>query len=175
MAWEFINFEEVDESSGDEIREAKPGNYVLLIVDQQADEANQRQWFVVDIAEGDDAGFYSTDFYKDKPYAHRVMISMKNLGFAKRKLQTISESNPGFDALAALRNPSLFVGKVFGAGVGLEERENKTTGSRYFCHDFFHANMGTAQDARAGKLKVPETVHLEPKADDSDDFTDVPF
>ena len=176
MSWEFIDWGQVDDepAGASEVRDPEAGNMVLRIVDVDSDEANMRLWLVVDVAEGPQAGFYATDFYADKPYAHRLMVSMKNLGFAKRKLQAVSDSNPGFDALAAIRNPRLYVGKVVGAGVGLEERENRTTGKRYMCHDFFHANLGTAADARAGRLKVPEDIRMDGGAADAGS-EDVPF
>lgn len=163
MAWEFIDWGQVDDApaGASDVREPEAGNMVLRVTDVESDEANMRLWLVVDVAEGPQAGFYATEFYADKPYAHRMMVSMKNLGFAKRKLQALTDSNPGFDALAAIRDPRLYVGKLLGAGVGLEERENRTSGKRYWVHDFFHASLGTAADARAGKLKVPEDRPME--------------
>lgn len=152
MAWEWIDLDGVDASEPSGYVPPKPGNYVCVITGHEENEERRQQWLTVDVAEGPCMGMYQDA----EPRRHRILISMKNLGFAKAKLQTISKGNPGFDAAAALRNPDLFVGRFVGLGLGVETSTNLATGKSYTDHDFFHATLGTPEDARAGRLKVPE-------------------
>ena len=176
-----IVWEEVEESKGFESPGA--GDYVLRVVSVEDVPKSEYAWFVIDIAEGDFAGEFSRDFYDGKPYAHRMLLSYKDtaLGMLKRTMGYFNASNPGFDAMAAWNGDlSMFVGRLIGAGVGTEQRESKATGDEYTALDFFNANLGTVDDARAGAIKVPEPVMLEKDEPEQapapqEDYSDIPF
>lgn len=176
-----IVWEEVEESQGFESPGA--GNYVLRVTGVEDVPKSEYAWLVVDIAEGEFEGEFSRDFYAGKPYAHRVLLSYKDsaLGMLKRTMSLFTASNPGFDAMAAWNGDlSMFVGRLVGAGVGTEQRESKATGKEYTALDFFNANLGTVDEARAGAIKVPEPVMLEkdepePAQVPAQDYSDIPF
>lgn len=128
-----INFNEVEASiEGSSYQQLPAGAYVCSItgMDDFADKEYVR--LSVDIVQGEYANYFSDKFYADKPWSHSIVLSYKDsaLGMLKGRLQTITASNPGFDAEAAWNGGALnmFVGKVACVVFRAEEYMDKKTG-----------------------------------------------
>lgn len=95
-----MNWESVEESTPFE----KPpvGGYVAKIVDVEDVPDKEYLNIVYDIAEGEFAGFYSDDFAKKNPWAHRFVRSYKDTakGMFKAFLSRLMDSNRSFDLTA---------------------------------------------------------------------------
>lgn len=156
-----FNFTYIDESAGSRRQDPPAGDYVVKIDHMEDVPTREYVWVVVDIAEGRYAGHYADAEWDS---SHRLLWSYKDTaaGMLKHTLHILSDSNPGFDAEAAWNagDPRVFAGRVFGIGIGREERRAKS-GNTYERLDFFNSNMGTADDARAGKIAVPDFVPLD--------------
>ena len=137
-----------------------PGGYVVKIVDIQPEDEHQRFWIVFDIAEGDDAGFYASEYGIKNPWTHRVLVSYKDtaLGVLKGRFNLLASCNPGFDPEAAFRADAwdLFNGKLFGLIVGAEEYESNTGETRERL-DWFNAKWRNVETIRNGSFRIPET------------------
>lgn len=87
---------------------------------------------VVDVSAGDWKGEFSRSFYDGKDWAHHFILSYKESaqGFLKGRLQAITESNPGFDAEAALfaGKEQMLLGKAVGAVFACEEYWDNAAG-----------------------------------------------
>lgn len=72
-----------------------------------------------DVAEGPFAGTNAGSMY---PPVESLVMEGKGLPYSKYKLECISKSNPGFDAVAAADAGAwdAFTGKVVGLGIGVE-------------------------------------------------------
>lgn len=149
------------------------------------DYVKDKQYVVLiyDIAEGDFAGKYSDDYWKDpaRDYGHRFYLSWKNLGMLKGAITCLEESNPGFDAMAAFEADKwdLFVGKNIGFVIG-EEEYRANDGSVKVRYTLPRAK--SVQDIRDGKFRVPELKKLNDglptdsgAAAAAEDDEDVPF
>lgn len=70
---------------------------------------------VWDVAEGPKKGFFSTDFFANKPFRHcdRLMLEGGGLGFSKHKMRCLADWNPNFNPSAAIDRDETqpFVGK----------------------------------------------------------------
>lgn len=160
-----IKWDDIEESSGGEYEKVEPGAYVVAI--QSVVHKPEREYVEVlyDIVEGKFAGKYSEDFWADKPYAHHVFLSYKPkaLGMLKGRLRMITESNPGFDAMAAFDADQwgLFIGKRFGLVLGEEEYEGNDGNVKTRLTD---VAWKTVQQVHDGDYKVPECKRLKREA-----------
>lgn len=159
---DWLNIEASGEGSFDRL---EPGAYVGTITAMTDEESKQYVRMLFDIAEGKHKGFFSDDFYKDKPWAHQMILSYRDkaLPMLKGRMETINRCNPGFDAMAAFdANLSLFAGKR----VGLVMREEE-----YFDKKSETFKMGSArcfrlcsiEDVASGKYASvkPKTLSAE--------------
>ena len=191
-----INREEYEKAtafSGDDFPRMQAGGYVARIqavrttgTDSQnkhIDYVNDKQYvkLIYDIAEGDFAGRYSDDFWagEDKDYAHCIYLSWKNMNALKGNIASLDESNPGFDAMAALEADKweLFIGKLVGIVLGEEEYvgNNGEIKTR-----FKLPSLRSAQAIRDGRFRVPELDKLPDSErreaeQQPDNYDDVPF
>ena len=129
-----IDLTNIEESVPGEYRRLEPGAYTCTIMKVEDVPSKSYLWVYVDIIQGEFANFFSDDFYKDKPFAHRMCFSYKDdakvLGMLKNRLHVISDCNPGFDAEAAFNagKEQMLVGKAVGVVFREEEYYNKKTG-----------------------------------------------
>lgn len=121
-----INLNNVEEKSiGGGYKRLPAGAYACVVT--KVEDVADREYLSVelDIAAGEFSGYFSDDFYADKPYAHRVVLSYKdaNLGYLKHNLRMFTESNTGFDAEAAVMGgrEDMLVGKAVGCAFREEE------------------------------------------------------
>ena len=88
--------------TGASYRRAKSSNSLML----------ELLW---DVAEGPKKGFFSADFFANKPFRHcdRLMLEGAGMGFSKHKLRCLADWNPGFKPTAAIDRDEAqpFVGK----------------------------------------------------------------
>ncbi len=121
-----IQFDTIAESTGGSYQALPAGNYVCTITAMEDVADREYVRMEVDVAEGEHAGFFKGS---DRPWKHSTCLSYKDaaLGMLKRRLHTISDCNPGFDAMAAFNGGtqalSLFVGKLVGVCFNEEEFE----------------------------------------------------
>ena len=118
---------------------------------------------------------YSREFYEDKDWLHRDYLSWKNVGFLKKKLRAFTESNPGFDALAAFQADKweMFEGKLFGVVLDGEVSTND------YGNDRWTLKVGDVVDAetvRSGKAREPKITDNRLKFEEVTDlYANVPF
>ena len=159
---DWLNIEASGEGSFDRL---EPGAYVGTITAMTDEESKQYVRMLFDIAEGKHKGFFADDFYKDKPWAHQMILSYRDkaLPMLKGRMETINRCNPGFDAMAAFdANLSLFVGKRVGLVMREEEYFDKKTetfkmgSARCF-------RLGSIEDVASGKYAnvKPKTLSAE--------------
>ena len=129
-----INLNSIEEKNlgGGDFPQLKPGAYACKVT-EVIDHADREYLDVLlDICVGEFEGYFSDKFYADKPWSHSIVLSYKDsaLGMLKGRLQTITASNPGFDAEAAWNGGALnmFVGKVVCVVFRAEEYMDKKTG-----------------------------------------------
>lgn len=125
--------------------------------------------------EGEFAGYFDDDYYADKDYAHTFYLSWKNYGALKGVCQAFDESNPGFDAYAAINADAwdMFVGKKVGIVVGEEEYVGNDGSVRT---RLGFPRVKSVQDVRDGRYKVPELKKLpEQQQAAARQYDDVPF
>lgn len=161
-------------ASGGDYERMPAGGYICAIqavrasgVDgygRMVDYVNDKQYvkLIWDIIEGDFAGKYSDDYWSEpeRDYGHQFFMSWKNLGALKNTITCLEESNPGFDAMAALEADQwgLFVGKQMGLVIGEEEyRANDGSIKRRYTLP----RIKSVQDIRDGKFRVPALKKLE--------------
>ena len=139
---------------------------------------------VFDVAEGDCAYMMSDDdFYagEDNDFKHSCWLSWKNMGFLKRIMRVLAESNPGFDPMAAFQADrwDLFVGKLFGAVVDGEVDTNDRGYDRW--RNLSVGEWCTVADIRSGNHREPRiqdnrTAQAPASYGASDPYSaDVPF
>lgn len=186
-------FEAAQESSGGGISQMMPGAYILRIQAVRTEgttrsghwTSDQKQYvqLVYDVAEGEFAGKYSDEYFTDamgrvdadKDYMHVHYLSWKNMGYLKKQLRVLSESNPGFDARAAFEADKweMFVGKLFGAVLDGEVDTNDRG------YDRWRLSVGdivTVQDVRSGNCRDPKVEDKRtPAAPAPSTYDDVPF
>lgn len=163
-----IDWQNVQESAENPASAVESGGYVCGIVKATYETTKKGAKALVivwDIVEGPHKGEFSNEFYKDKDFRHNdyIMLEGNGLSMAKRKLKTISESNPGFDAFGVVADPDTighgepakaFVGKY----IGLVLQERKYT---YNGKDRSEVNVSsykTPDQIRGGEFEVPETI-----------------
>ena len=161
------------------------GGYVCKIVAVEDKPEKSYLSIVYDIAEGDRKGFYSDDWGKEHPVAHRFVASYKDsaLGMFKGRLKAIDESNGTAFADAATDglNENGLVGKLVGLVIGYEEYISDRGEIR---QRSYVKNVLPVEKIRKGEYKVPDLKVLtsapiqEPAGEAPEGFSwgnDVPF
>lgn len=127
-----LNFTNIKESAEGDFPRLEPGAYACSITAVEDLPDKEYLWVLFDIIQGERANYFADDFYRDKPYAHRMCFSYKDtaMSMLKGRLHVITDCNPGFDAEAALNagKEQMLVGKAVGVVFGEEERYNSKTG-----------------------------------------------
>ena len=122
-----VNFSNIAESTEGGFDTLEAGNYICTIVSAKDFPAQHYVRLLINIADGPRKGYFSNDFYANKPWAHNIIMSYKETAqsMLKGRLHVISDCNPGFDAEAAWNgcDPQLFVGKTVGVTFNEEEYE----------------------------------------------------
>lgn len=158
------------------------GAYVARIMSAEYKPEKNYAEVVFDIAEGEHAGFYGDEWGKSHPYAHHFFMSYKDsaLRMTKGRLLAISESNPGFDALAASDADrfDLFTGRL----VGLNLQEEEYRGNDGDVKTRLNVcQVVPVQDVRDGKVQPRSIKKLAAQASVSAataatvSYEDVPF
>lgn len=153
------------EARGDGFERLPAGGYVCRIIAVEDVTASDYLSVVFDIAEGDYKGFYSDDWGKDHPYAHRFFMSYKEtaLGMLKGRLKAIDESNGTEfvkEAVAGLKEQQL-VGKLVGLVIGYEEYNSDRGDKRT---RIYVKSVLSVDKIRNGEFKVPELKKLDAAA-----------
>lgn len=180
-------YDAAEATTNEEYKRMPAGGYVVRIqavrtkdaargIDYIADK--QYVKLIWDVDEGEFAGKFSDDYFagEDKDYAHQLYFSWKNMGAFKSNVWCFEDSNPGFDALAAVDYDrwELFVGKRVGLVLGEEEYmgSDGTVKTR-----FGFPRVKSVKDIHDGKFKVPPLKKLEgaPSQAPTDTYDDVPF
>lgn len=153
-SFDFNNIQETTEGQ----REPLPaGGYVVRIVDMYDVPEKDYVKLVWDIAEGPRAGEFDSQWGRNNEWAHVIYMSYsdKALGFLKGRLKAISESNAGFDAMAAWNGGRLdmFRGRLFGVNLREEEyvKDDGSIGSSLKV-----CQVIKADDVRQGKVMAWE-------------------
>ena len=154
------------EVTGVDFERLPAGGYVAKITEVKDETKKEYLSIVYDIEEGEKRGFYSDEWGKEHPYAHRFVASYKqtSLGLFKARLKAIDDSNgTNFvqQAVTGLDEQKL-VGKLVGLIIGYEEYENdrgevrERTNVKAVC---------SVDRIRRGDFTVPELKKLAPKAE----------
>lgn len=123
-----------------------------------------------DVAEGPFAGTNAGSQYP--PMEHLVMEG-DGVGYSKYKLECISRSNPGFDAVAEANagNFAAFTGKLVGMGIGIEHytkgaksKNAGEDGERNYVHAWYDAPSVRA-GVTVGPKGEPVTLTIPPEKD----------
>lgn len=115
-----------------------------------------------DITEGDYADYYSDDWGKEHPYAHRFIRSYRDkaLGMFKGFLKAVDESN-GTDFGATVTD-GLDEKKLVGKVVGLILREEEYESNRGDIRTRLSVHRAVSTDTiRSGNYKVPDVKRLD--------------
>lgn len=127
-----LNFTNIKESPEGDFPRLEPGAYACAIMEVEDFPTREYLRALVDIVQGEHANYFSDDFYRDKPYAHSIIMSYKEsaMPMLKGRLHVISDCNPGFDAEAALNagKEQMLTGKAVGVVFREEEFFNRKTG-----------------------------------------------
>ena len=150
-----MNWESVEESTPFE----KPpvGGYVVRITDVEDVSSREYLNVVYDIAEGPYSGFYSDDFGKNNPWAHRFVRSYKETakGMFKAFLKRLEESNPRFDVARwqSRCDERELVGLELGIVLQYEDYTNDKGEDK---ERLQVVGVYASQDIRNGDYKLPE-------------------
>lgn len=158
-----LNFNSIQEAVEGEFKRLPAGNYVCHVTAAEDFAGREYVKLLIDICDGPSAGYFSDDFYKDKPWAHGITLSYKDtaLNFLKGRLHVISDCNPGFDAEAAWNGGDnglhQFIGKRFGVCFNEEEYETDSGETKVSVKPGALVRIadianGTARDPRHKKL-----------------------
>lgn len=128
------------------------GGYVAKITAVEDVESKEYLRFTYDIAEGDYKGFFETD---DRVYTHQFTRSYKSkaMGFMKKFLECVENSNDDFSLDGWDSDPEDLVGKVVGIIVQREDYTNQSGEDRARMNVEDFASMG---DIRNGRYVLPE-------------------
>ena len=153
-----INLTNIVEKAEGEFNRLKPGAYACIITNVEDVPDKEYLRVLVDIVAGEYKGYFSDEFYDDKPFAHSVIMSYKESaqGMLKGRLHVITDCNPGFDAEAAINagKEQMLAGKAVGVVFREEEYYDKKTG------DF---EMGSARPCRLCRLtELEEPKNADP-------------
>lgn len=159
-----LNLNSIKAKSEGDFKNITPGAYACIITEVTDNEEKEYLDVLFDIQVGEFEGYYSSDFYKDKPWAHHITLSYKGnaLPFFKGRMEAITECNTGFDAVAALDagQYKMLEGKVIGIVFREEEYFDKKTsefklgGARAF-------RFCTTKDIQDGKNANPKPKMLD--------------
>ena len=159
-----VNWASVTASNDGDFERLPGGPYVAVITEVTDYEDRQYVEALYDIAEGEHKGYYSTNWGKEHPLAHRIVLSYRDtaLGMLKGRLEAIQSSNPGFDAFAAwdAGRLDMFRGRLVGINLQEEEyeRNDGDTGVRLNV-----VQVVDAQRVRDGLVKTRERKTLDAK------------
>ena len=145
-----IEWTEVSAAGGSSMLPA--GGYVAKMTAIEDMERREYLRITFDIAEGDHKGFFETD---DRPYTHQFVRSYtdKAMGFMKKFLELVEQSNAGFSLDGWNNDPNDLVGLIVGIIVQREDYTNSNgeDRARMNVEDF-----ASADDIRNGRYKLPE-------------------
>lgn len=161
-----LNLNSIKAQTEGDFKNITPGAYACIITEVTDNENKEYLDALFDIQVGEFEGYYSSDFYKDKPWAHHMILSYKEkaLPIFKGRMETITKCNTGFDAVAALDagQYKMLEGKVVGIVFREEEYFDKKTsefklgGARAF-------RFCTTEDIQEGKNASPKPKMLDHK------------
>lgn len=151
------------EARGDGFERLPAGGYVAIITAVEDKPEKEYLSIIFDIAEGEHKGFYSDEWGKEHPLAHRFFMSYKDtaLGMFKGRLKAIDESNGTkfvTEAVKGLKEAQL-VGKLVGLVIGYEEYNSDRGDIR---ERSYVKEVRTVDKIRAGEFKIPELKKLAP-------------
>lgn len=150
-----LNWESVEESAPFEKLPA--GGYVVKITDVE-DMADKEYLNVVfDIKEGEYSGFYSDDFGRLNPWAHRFVRSYKDsaAGMFKQFLARLEDSNRDFNISAWQRRSD--ERDLIGLELGIVLQTEQYTNNQGEDKERLNVvGVYAAQDIRNGDFKLPE-------------------
>jgi len=156
-----LNWNNVTAQSDGDFQRLPAGPYVATIVAMEDVSDREYVSMVYDIFEGEHKGYYSDEWGKSHPNAHRVVLSYKEraLGMTKGRLEAIAASNPGFDPFAAwdAGRLDMFVGRL--VGLNIREEEYEWDGETKVRMSAFQ--VLDAAKVRAGEVKVPRRKTLD--------------
>ena len=145
------------------------GAYVVKITEAIDREDKSYVELIYDIAEGEYKDFYNDKWGQEHPGAHRIFMSYKDkaLPMTKGRLECISASNAGFDALAAWNGSRLdmFTGRLFGVNLQEEEYEGKDGETKTRINP---KQVVPADKVREGRCKRLGLKRLDGTVDDPD-------
>ena len=122
-----INWGDVEEAAGGEYRTPEPGGYVCRITHME--HVPEKEYYKVywDVVDGEYAGCYEGSQYPPVEY---MSYKQSALGYTKKRLHVLADSNPGFKPTVAFNggDANAFVGKVFGAVLRKRLYTNERTG-----------------------------------------------
>lgn len=161
-----LNLNSIKAKADGDFKNITPGAYACIITEVTDNENKEYLDALFDIQVGEFECYYSSDFYKDKPWAHHMILSYKKnaLPIFKGRMETITKCNTGFDAVAALDagQYKMLEGKVVGIVFREEEYFDKKTsefklgGARAF-------RFCTTEDIQEGKNASPKPKMLDHK------------
>lgn len=155
-----FNFDNIESSGDGDYVRLPAGPYVARII-SATDSADKKYVEVVfDIAEGEHANYYDDDWGRKHPYAHHFFMSYKDsaLSMLKGRLEAITASNPGFDAISAWNagRTDMFIGRLI--GINLQEEEYEYQGEVKTRLNV--CQVVDAQKVRDGSIKTRATKQL---------------
>ena len=157
-----LNWKDIDESTDGNYERIEPNGYVCVITAMENVPEKQYVRLGYDIAEGEHQGFYSDDYYADKPWSHSVAMSYKETacGMLKARLTRIQESNAGFDPFAAFDadNWQAFIGKQFGGLIGEEEYQANDGSIKT---SLKLRTFKSVADIKSGNFEIPKIKKLK--------------
>lgn len=148
-------------ASSDSFERLPAGGYVCRIIGVEDETKKEYLSVVYDIIEGQYKGYYSDDWGKDHPFAHRFFMSYKEgaLGMFKGRLRAIDESNGTEfvkEAVSGLKEQQL-VGKMVGLVIGYEEYDSDRGEIR---ERTYVKSVLPIDKIRSGDFKIPELKRL---------------
>ena len=174
-----LNWESVEESTP--FSKLPAGGYVIKIVDVE-DMADKEYLNVIyDIKEGEFSGFYSDDFGKQNPWAHRFVRSYKDsaAGMFKQFLARLEDSNRDFNIAAWQRRSD--ERDLIGLELGIVLQNEQYTNNQGEDKERLNVvGVYAAQDIRNGDYKLPEPKDKRTQVGGTttaaaDPYDDVPF
>lgn len=159
-----LNLNSIKAKSEGDSKNITPGAYACIITEVTDNEDKEYLDVLFDIQVGEFEGYYSSDFYKDKPWAHHMILSYKEkaLPIFKGRMGAITECNTGFDAVAALDagQYKMLEGKVIGIVFREEEYFDKKT-SEFKLGVARAFRFCTTKDIQDGKNANPKPKMLD--------------
>lgn len=142
------------------------GGYVCAIMNVEDFPEKEYLAITYDIAEGDYADYYSDDWGKEHPYAHRFVRSYKEkaMGMMKGFLKAVDESNgTNFgESITTGLDEHRLVGRL----VGLILREEEYESNRGDIRRRLAVHRAVSIDTiRSGNYKVPDLKRLDCNTD----------